>query len=100
MDWYVYIMSNNARTLYTGMTDDLAARIREHKTGAYPNSFTARYTFDRCVYYEILNDQQAAALREKQIKAWRRSKRVDLIEAMNPEWADISPDWANLLALK
>ena len=51
-DWYVYIVSNKAHTLYTGMTDDLPRRVKQHKNRTYVNAFTARYTFDRLVYYE------------------------------------------------
>jgi putative endonuclease len=88
--WCVYIVSNRAHTLYCGMTNDLPARVRAHKDHLYPNSFTARYTFDRLVYYEATADQRAAAARERQIKAWRRSKKVELIQKMNPNWVDLS----------
>jgi putative endonuclease len=91
--WYVYIMSNRAHTLYTGMTNDLPARVTEHKEGTYANAFTARYTFDRLVYYEEAADQKAAALREKRIKNWPRAKRVALIQATNPNWIDLSARW-------
>ena len=91
--WYVYIMSNRAHTLYTGITNDLAKRVTEHKERAYPNAFTARYTFDRLVYYEEAPDQNAAQLREKRIKNWPRAKRVALIQAENPNWNDLSGRW-------
>lgn len=89
-DWYVYIMSNKVHTLYTGITNDLPQRVRQHKTRTYPNAFTARYTFDRLVYYESAVDQNAAALREKRIKNWPRAKRVELIQSINPNWNDLS----------
>ena len=89
-DWFVYIMSNRAHTLYTGITNDLPQRVRQHKTRTYPNAFTARYTFDRLVYYESAVDQHAAALREKRIKNWPRAKRVELIQSVNPNWNDLS----------
>src|SRR5690242_4937215 len=92
--WYVYIMSNRAHTLYTGVTNDLKRRVTEHKERLHPNAFTARYTFDRLVYYEEAADQQAAALREKRIKNWPRAKRVALIQAGNPNWNDLSADWS------
>ncbi len=61
----VYIISNESHTLYVGMTTDLRSRFEEHTTGAYPNGFTARYHFDRLVYYEILDDLTVAAARER-----------------------------------
>jgi putative endonuclease len=92
-DWYVYIVSNHAHTLYTGMTDDLPGRVAQHKKRSYPNAFTARYTFDRLVYYEAAANMIAAALREKRIKNWPRAKRVVLIQGMNPNWDDLSARW-------
>ena len=93
-DWYVYIISNNAHTLYTGATNDLPARIRQHKDRTYETSFTARYTWDRCVYYECVGAQKAAILRERQIKGWPRRRRVALIQSMNPNWIDLSGRWS------
>jgi predicted GIY-YIG superfamily endonuclease len=58
-EWYVYIVSNKAHTLYTGMTDDLPRRVAQHKNKTFENAFTARYTFDRLVYYEPAADQRA-----------------------------------------
>ena len=89
-DWYVYIVSNKAHTLYTGITNDLPKRIQQHKDRTYCNAFTARYTFNRLVYYEPAADQQSAAIRERRIKNWPRAKRVALIESMNPNWEDLS----------
>src|SRR6059058_5128309 len=89
-EWNVYIVSNRAHTLYTGMTDDLPRRVEQHKNHTYENAFTARYTFDRLVYYEPVTDQKAAARREKRIKNWPRAKRVALIQAENPNWNDLS----------
>ncbi len=93
-DWYVYIISNNAHTLYTGATHDLPKRIQQHKERTYATSFTARYTFDRCVYYEWVGAQTAAIEREQQIKRWPRRRRVALIESVNPNWIDLSARWA------
>jgi putative endonuclease len=92
-DWYVYIVSNKAHTLYTGMTDNLPQRVTQHKTRTYRNAFTARYTFDRLVYYEPAADKRVAALREKRIKNWPRAKRVALIQEKNPNWDDLSSRW-------
>src|SRR5207248_66013 len=63
------------------------------KNRPFPNAFTARYTFDRLVYYESAPDKKAAARREKQIKNWPRAKRVALIQANNPNWDDLSSRW-------
>jgi len=91
--WYVYIMSNNAHTLYVGMTHDLLRRVEQHKRRLYLTSFTARYTFDRCVYFEVCPTKHQAARRERQIKAWSRSKKVTLIQSTNPNWIDLSSAW-------
>lgn len=88
--WFVYIISNNAHTLYVGATNDLPRRIRQHKDRTYENSFTARYTFDRCVYFESFPTQAAAIEREQQIKRWSRVKKIALIERENPWWDDLS----------
>ena len=98
--WYFYIISNANRTLYAGIAANLIARVEEHRRGAYPNGFTARYNFDRLVYFECLRSQQEAATREKQVKGWRRSRKMELILSMNPEWRDLTVDWGTLLDLK
>ena len=87
---FVYIVSNVSHTLYCGITTDLRARFEQHKSGTYPNGFTARYHFDRLVYYEAVPSMEAAAKREKEIKKWRRSKKVALIQSVNPNWLDLS----------
>ena len=91
--YYVYLMSSFRQTLYVGVTNDLHRRVHQHKTKAYPDSFTARYNINRLVYYEVFNNINDALAREKQIKSWRRSKKVALIEAENPRWKDLSLDW-------
>jgi putative endonuclease len=92
--WYVYIISNNSHTLYVGATSDLPSRIHEHKSKLYPSSFTARYTFDRCVYIEYCASQADAIRRERQIKSWSRAKKVALIQKDNPNWLDLSSRWS------
>ncbi len=87
---FVYIVSNVSHTLYCGITTNLRERFEQHKTGAYPNGFTARYHFDRLVYFEVARSMTAAAKREKEIKKWHRSRRVALIQTMNPNWLDLS----------
>jgi len=90
--YYVYIMSNKSRTLYTGVTDNLERRVYEHKNKLI-KGFTRRYNLTKLVYYEVTNDVQAAIEREKQIKGWLRKKKIALIEAMNPRWADLGEEW-------
>jgi putative endonuclease len=82
-DYYVYIMSNHSRILYTGFTSDLIKRVQKHKEKVY-DGFTKKYNITQLVYYETTTDVRAAIEREKQMKDWRRSKRVALIRAMNP----------------
>lgn len=89
-DYYVYILTNRSYTvLYTGMTNDLATRIRQHKNGIV-DGFTKRYRTHLLVYCEWADDVWGAIQREKQIKGWSREKKIDLIEAMNPSWHDLS----------
>jgi len=88
----IYIMTNYAHTLYTGVTNDLERRVYEHKMKFVPG-FTARYGLTTLVYYECGEDIDAAIAREKQIKGWLRKKKVALIESMNPEWRDLSEGW-------
>ena len=90
--YYVYIMTNKSRTLYTGVTNDLERRVYEHKQKLVPG-FTAKYNIARLVYFEVTQDVQAAITREKQIKGWLRSKKIALIESVNPEWKDLSMGW-------
>jgi putative endonuclease len=95
--FFVYIMTNNARSavLYTGITSDLSHRVWQHKNkvGA---GFTSRYNLTLLVYYEVLYYPDAAIAREKEIKGWRREKKVKLIDSMNPQWGDLAKDWQNL----
>ena len=88
MAYIVYILSNRKRgTLYVGLTRDLHRRVWEHKEGL--SSFTRRYGVHRLVYYEVYEDANAALRREQQLKRWRRSWKVELIEQSNPEWEDL-----------
>lgn len=90
----VYIMANLARTIYVGVTGNLERRVLEHKEKLVPG-FTSRYGLDMLVYYECGEDVSGAIEREKQIKGWLRNKKIALIESMNPEWRDLSLDWAD-----
>jgi len=87
--YYVYIMTNSRNTvLYVGVTNDLIRRVYEHKE-KLANGFTGKYNVVKLVYYEILEDIQNAILREKQIKAGSRQKKVQLVNSMNREWHDL-----------
>ncbi len=90
--YYVYIMSNGKRTLYVGVSNDLERRVYQHKRKLIAG-FTKRYNITWLVYYEETSDIVAAIEREKQIKGWRRSKKVALIESANPRWKDLAMDW-------
>lgn len=91
MKGFVYIMTNkNDSVLYTGVTSDLIGRVLKHKSKRYPNSFTSKYNVDKLVYYEKFDSIGEAILREKQIKAGPRKKKVELINSLNPEWDDLS----------
>ncbi len=88
-DYYVYIMSNRTRTLYIGVTNNLLRRVEEHLAGKL-GGFTSKYKLRRLVYFEHTNDIGAAIAREKQLKNWRREKKINLIERLNPTWTDLS----------
>lgn len=91
--YYVYILSSTTNyTLYIGVTGDLIRRVYQHKNNMDPNSFTAQYAVHKLVYFEQTTDIRAALEREKQLKGWRRSKKNDLIETMNPQRKDLYPD--------
>ncbi len=90
--YYVYIMTNKSRTLYTGVTNNLERRTIEHKN-LQVEGFTKKYKTTKLVYYEATNDVTAALKREKQIKGWLRKKKVALIESVNPGWKDLSEEW-------
>ena len=87
--YIVSIVSSRSRIVYTGVTNNLGRRILEHRTKLIPG-FTKKYRIHRLMYYEAFGDIRDAIAREKQIKAWTRAKRVALIEAKNPTWADLS----------
>ncbi len=90
---YVYIMANpRSRILYTGVTGDLVARVKCHKDKTLAG-FTQKYNITSLAYFEEFDGPKAAIAREKQIKGWLRSKKVELIETMNPRWEDLSLDW-------
>lgn len=89
--YFVYIMSNKSRTLYTGVTNDLIRRVFEHKN-KLTDGFTKKYNLNQLVWYEVADEPESAITREKQIKGWLRQRKISLIEEMNPEWDDLSKE--------
>lgn len=90
--YYVYIMTNKSGTLYTGVTNNLARRVYEHKQGRLAG-FTKRYKITRLVYFEETSNIDVAIKREKEIKGWLRAKKIALVSISNPKWEDLSSDW-------
>ena len=91
--YFVYILSNwDDSVLYIGVTNNLPRRLYEHRN-KLADGFTKKYNVHKLVYYEHTNDVYSAISREKQLKNWNRSKKIVLIERMNPEWRDLSADW-------
>jgi putative endonuclease len=84
-------MTNASHTLYIGVTSDLASRVEEHKHKLVPG-FTSKYNITKLIWYEHFTNPYDAISREKQLKCWRREKKVALIRSMNPEWKDLSID--------
>ena len=91
-EYYVYNMTNKARTLYVGVTNNLERRAPQHKEKQI-EGFTSRYSLNELAYYASTNDIREAIAREKQIKGWTRAKKTALIEEMNPNWDDLSATW-------
>jgi len=88
---YTYIMSNENRTvLYIGVTSTLYWRILEHRGKKYPNSFTSKYKCFDLIYFESFTNIEKAIKREKQLKAWKREWKIELIKEMNPEMNDLT----------
>ena len=86
--FFVYILSSLSGTLYVGISNNVQRRSAEHSIGS-DKSFTSRYSIDRLVYFETFSDVVRAIAREKQIKGWRREKKIALIKSMNPSWKDL-----------
>ena len=86
-DYYVYILTNDSKTLYVGVTNNLERRIYEHKH-KLRDGFTKKYNLTKLVYFEIFNDINDAIKREKQLKNWHRQWKINLIESKNKEWKD------------
>jgi putative endonuclease len=90
--YFTYMMASRSRTLYIGVTGNLHKRVFDHKWKEH-EGFTATYNCDRLVWFESHQDVTKAIAREKQLKAWRREKKIVLIERTNPAWVDLSKDW-------
>jgi putative endonuclease len=89
--YFVYIMSNSSKMLYTGVTNDVETRAFQHKSKRIPG-FTQRYNLHKLDCFEKFSSVRGAIGREKQIKGWLRSKKVALIESVNPQWVDLAED--------
>ena len=88
--YYIYILTNKTNNvLYTGITNNLERRVGEHK-GKLIAGFTKKYNLTKLIYFEETNDVNSAITREKQIKGWLRTKKIKLIESVNPAWKDLS----------
>ena len=90
-DYHVYILASRNRVLYVGVTNDLPRRLGQHRDGR-GSAFTRKYRIDRLVYAETFRYVYDAIRREKQIKGWKRERKVRLIEAANPGWQEIPED--------
>ncbi len=88
--YFVYILSSRFRTLYIGVTTDLARRVAQHRERR-PGTYSARYRIDRLVCFEEFDSPTVAIAREKELKGWKREKKVRLIESRNPGWDDLFP---------
>jgi putative endonuclease len=90
--YYVYIMASQLRVLYIGITSKIEIRVRQHKMHWF-GGFTAKYNVVNLVYYERYSSAGKAIRREKELKSWRREKKIALIESLNPKWRDLSYGW-------
>lgn len=90
---FIYFMTNsNNTTLYTGVTNDIERRVKEHKL-KLNKGFTQKYNCTKLVYFEKFDSPKSAIAREKQIKSGSRKKKNELIHSVNPEWKDLAADW-------
>lgn len=87
-NYYVYIATSHTGILYIGVTNDLGRRMYEHKNSLVPG-FTSKYKIKKLIYYEETNDVISAITREKQLKGWRREKKIWLVSKVNPKFKDL-----------
>ena len=97
--YYVYILSSSRGTLYTGVTNNIWNRVLIHKKKENAG-FTGKYSINRLIYYEEIRYINIAIAREKEIKGWRRNKKLALIRSFNPEFTDLSQSWYSKEDLK
>ncbi|HEX7150369.1 MAG TPA: GIY-YIG nuclease family protein [Thermoanaerobaculia bacterium] len=90
MKYCVYILASPSGVLYIGMSGHFDRRLAEHRNREYPQSFTARYHCHRLMHLEWFTEVKDAIAREKELKGWRREKKVALIERNNPAWLDLA----------
>lgn len=90
--YFVYIMASETRVLYTGVTTRLHACVEEHRSGGCAG-FTRRHRVSKLVYFESHVSRRAATRRMRQIRAWSRPRRVEMVTAWNPVWADLAESW-------
>ena len=91
-NFWVYVVTNvHDSVRYIGITNDLARRVSEHRSGEVPG-FTSAYRCRKLIYYEHCTDVQDAIAREKQLKKWSRQKKLALIATLNPRWMDLAPE--------
>ncbi len=90
--YYVYILASRSRNLYIGVTNNIRRRISQHRGESLPG-YTIRYKVERLIALEIFSDIRVAIAREKEIKGWRREKKLALIQAANPIWIDLAETW-------
>jgi len=90
--YYVYILASQRRVLYIGITSNIEQRVFQHKTHAFAG-FTAKFNVTNLVYLERYGTVLTAIRREKDLKAWRREEKIQLIESANPKWRDLSYGW-------
>jgi putative endonuclease len=90
--YFTYIVASRSHTLYIGVTSDLRKRVFQHKWKEH-DGFTVRYNCDRLVWFEVYEDVVRAIRREKELKGWRRARKIALIELANVTWEDLSQSW-------
>jgi putative endonuclease len=96
--YWVYIMASLTGTLYIGVTGELHVRVLQHRAGEV-EGFSSTHKCVRLVYYEAFDDVHKAIAREKQLKRWRREKKIACIEKVNPRWQDLAENWGREIRL-
>lgn len=90
--FHVYILASLSKALYVGVTSDIEYRMAQHREGVF-GGHTSKYKINRLVFLERFNVASTAIAREKELKRWKRFKKIELIEKNNPDWADLSENW-------